>query len=165
MVGPAEGMASVDAHGSRAGQGPFVIEADEYDRMFLGLRLETAVVTNVEWDHVDCYPTPSAFAAAFRQYVTQLPAGGLLSSAPMAPGHAGARRCPTPHGAEIREAPACRLRPIGRRWRCAPTSTRWDRREESGWMIARVATLSLAVPGRHNVATPWLRWRWRTGTA
>ncbi len=27
--------------------------------MFLGLRLEIAVVTNVEWDHVDCYPTPA----------------------------------------------------------------------------------------------------------
>ena len=63
-VGPAEGMASTTL-AARAGQGPFVIEADEYDRMFLGLRLEIAVVTNVEWDHVDCYPTPGAFAAAF----------------------------------------------------------------------------------------------------
>ena len=63
---------------ARAGQGPFIIEADEYDRMFLGLRLEIAVVTNVEWDHVDCYPTPGAFAAAFRQFVAQLPAQGLL---------------------------------------------------------------------------------------
>ncbi len=35
----------------------FVIEADEYDRMFLGLTPRIAVVTNVEHDHPDCYPT------------------------------------------------------------------------------------------------------------
>jgi UDP-N-acetylmuramate--alanine ligase len=76
-VGPAEGMAS-QTLAARAGQGPFVIEADEYEGMFLGLRLQIAVVTNVEWDHVDCYPTPRAFAEAFRQFVGQLPQGGLL---------------------------------------------------------------------------------------
>ena len=59
-VGPAEGLASTTL-AARAGQGPFIIEADEYDRMFLGLRLEVAVITNVEWDHVDCYPTPGDF--------------------------------------------------------------------------------------------------------
>ncbi len=71
-VGPAEGM-STSAIAALAGEGPFVIEADEYDRMFLGLQLEVAVVTNVEWDHVDCYPTPAAFAHAFSQFVGRLP--------------------------------------------------------------------------------------------
>ena len=43
---------------ARAGHGaPFVIEADEYDRMFLGLTPSVAVITNVEHDHHDCYPT------------------------------------------------------------------------------------------------------------
>ncbi len=76
-VGPAEGF-TTSAIGARAGKGPFVIEADEYDGMFLGLRLEIAVVTNVEWDHVDCYPTPLAFAKAFQDFVAQLPTWGLL---------------------------------------------------------------------------------------
>ena len=76
-VGPAEGMMSATA-AARAGKGPFVIEADEYDRMFLGLRLEIAVVTNVDWDHVDCYPTPVAFNEAFRAFAGQLPEWGLL---------------------------------------------------------------------------------------
>jgi UDP-N-acetylmuramate--alanine ligase len=63
---------------ARAGHGPFVIEADEYDRMFLGLRPVVAVVTNVEHDHPDCYPTLADTQAAFREFVELLPKEGLL---------------------------------------------------------------------------------------
>jgi UDP-N-acetylmuramate dehydrogenase len=56
----------------------FVIEADEYDRMFLGLRPQIAVVTNIEHDHPDCYPTLEDTIQAFRQFVDLLPEGGLL---------------------------------------------------------------------------------------
>ena len=43
---------------ARAGKGDtFVIEADEYDRMFLGLKPQIEVVTNLEHDHPDCFPT------------------------------------------------------------------------------------------------------------
>ncbi len=58
----------------------FVIEADEYDRMFHGLTPMAAVVTNVEWDHPDCYPTPSSFVDAFRQFVAQVRAEGCVVS-------------------------------------------------------------------------------------
>ncbi|MEJ5198235.1 MAG: Mur ligase domain-containing protein, partial [Anaerolineae bacterium] len=76
-VGPAEGLPSgfTSAH---AGQGPFVIEADEYDRMFLGLRPQVAVITTIEHDHPDCYPTLDDVRAAFAQFVALLPADGLL---------------------------------------------------------------------------------------
>ncbi|HML22967.1 MAG TPA: UDP-N-acetylmuramate--L-alanine ligase, partial [Aggregatilinea sp.] len=61
------------------GKGPeFVIEADEYDRMFLGLRPKIAVVTNVEHDHPDCYPTWGEMAAAFQAFTHLLPPDGLL---------------------------------------------------------------------------------------
>jgi len=64
---------------ARAGQGrPFVIEADEYDRMFLGLKPTVAVVTNVEHDHPDCYPTLADMQEAFRAFVNLLPPDGLL---------------------------------------------------------------------------------------
>ena len=64
---------------ARAGKGPaFVIEADEYDRMFLGLRPSIEVVTNVEHDHPDCYPTPEDFHAAFVEFVYHLAEGGTL---------------------------------------------------------------------------------------
>jgi UDP-N-acetylmuramate--alanine ligase len=42
----------------RFGQGDhFVVEADEYDHMFLGLRPTLAVITNLEHDHPDIFPT------------------------------------------------------------------------------------------------------------
>jgi UDP-N-acetylmuramate--alanine ligase len=63
---------------ARAGQGPFVIEADEYDHTFLGLRPTIAVVTNVEHDHPDCYPTFDEFRAAFEAFADLLPPDGKL---------------------------------------------------------------------------------------
>src|SRR5258706_1025479 len=64
---------------ARAGKGEaFVIEADEYDRMFLGLKPRFAVVTNIEHDHPDCYPTPADFRAAFVEFARLVPAGGAL---------------------------------------------------------------------------------------
>lgn len=71
-------IANLDTN-ARAGKGiPFVIEADEYDRMFLGLRPKIAVVTNVEHDHPDCFPTPEDFFQAFREFVGKIPADGTL---------------------------------------------------------------------------------------
>lgn len=49
-----------------------VIEADEYDRTFLALRPEVAVVTNVDFDHVDIFPTKADYDGAFRQFATQV---------------------------------------------------------------------------------------------
>jgi len=64
---------------ARAGKGrAFVIEADEYDRMFLGLKPRYAVVTNIEHDHPDIYPTPEEFQAAFVQFARLVPSNGAL---------------------------------------------------------------------------------------
>ena len=58
---------------ARADEGAhFVIEADEYDRMFLGLAPSIALVTNVEHDHPDCYPTQASFHEAFQQFVDRV---------------------------------------------------------------------------------------------
>lgn len=57
----------------------FVIEADEYDYMFLSLRPTVAVVTNVEWDHPDFFATPRQFTEAFERFADRIvPAGGVL---------------------------------------------------------------------------------------
>ena len=146
-VGPAEGMSSMTL-AARAGQGPFIIEADEYDRMFLGLRLEIAVVTNVEWDHVDCYPTPGAFAAAFRQFVAQLPAQGLLVVCADDAG-ALAVRDAAPRGTEIRTYGLS----AEADWqaRALRTNARGGTDAEVWLSGEHVAALSLSVPGRHNV--------------
>jgi len=64
---------------ARAGSGKlFVIEADEYDRTFLSLKPQVAVITIVEHDHPDCYPTFDDFRAAFEEFVALVPPDGLL---------------------------------------------------------------------------------------
>ncbi len=64
---------------ARAGRSHlFVIEADEYDRTFLSLRPATAVITNIEHDHPDCYPTFAEFRAAFEEFAALVPPDGLL---------------------------------------------------------------------------------------
>ena len=76
IIGGVSNNLGKNAH---AGQGSlFVIEADEYDRMFLGLQPEIAVVTNVEHDHPDCFPTAEDFFQAFVAFVEGLPEKGLL---------------------------------------------------------------------------------------
>ena len=56
----------------------FVLEADEYDRTFLSLRPEIAVITNLEWDHIDTYPTETAYRQAFLDFTALVPAHGHL---------------------------------------------------------------------------------------
>jgi len=57
---------------ARWGSGPFVIEADEYDRLLLGLVPATAIITSVDWDHVDVYPTRESVEETFAQFVGQV---------------------------------------------------------------------------------------------
>lgn len=67
--------------GQNAGVGAgdaFVVEADEYDNMFLGLRPNVAVVTNAEWDHPDFFPTSDDMRRSFEAFIRLLPAGGTL---------------------------------------------------------------------------------------
>ena len=62
---------------AQAGSGPhFVIEADEYDHMFLGLTPKIAIVTNIEHDHTDCFPTPADYLAAFKAFLNQVEPDG-----------------------------------------------------------------------------------------
>jgi len=64
---------------ARAGKSKlFVIEADEYDYMFLGLKPQIAVVTSLEHDHPDLFPTFDAMHAAFEKFIALLPDDGTL---------------------------------------------------------------------------------------
>ncbi len=47
----------------------FVVEADEYDRSFLALAPDVAVVTNLEADHLDIYEDLNDIKGAFTQFV------------------------------------------------------------------------------------------------
>ncbi|OGO25665.1 MAG: UDP-N-acetylmuramate--L-alanine ligase [Chloroflexi bacterium RBG_16_54_11] len=64
---------------AHAGKGQaFVIEADEYDYMFLGLKPRIAVITNIEHDHPDCYPTADDFFQAFDEFAGHVGSDGTL---------------------------------------------------------------------------------------
>jgi UDP-N-acetylmuramate: L-alanyl-gamma-D-glutamyl-meso-diaminopimelate ligase len=72
--------------GWRLGGGPhFVIEGDEYDTAFFDkgpkfahYRPRTAILTSVELDHVDIFPSFDAVRDTFKKLVTQMPSDGLL---------------------------------------------------------------------------------------
>jgi len=55
----------------------FVIEADEYDHMFMGLNPLISVITNIEHDHPDCYPTPESYQQAFVDFLRLLRPDGI----------------------------------------------------------------------------------------
>lgn len=55
-----------------------VVEADEYDRSFLTLHPDIAVVTSMDADHLDIYGDKNSMVDAFRQFASQLKANGKL---------------------------------------------------------------------------------------
>ncbi len=133
---------------ARAGHGPhFVIEADEYDRTFLGLKPNVAVITTLEHDHPDCYPTLEEMVDAFETFAHQIQPGGLLIVCGEDP-EAGAL------GARHQDA--------GGRLETYGLDNSWDWRAEGVrlgceaamdvWYQGRpLGSCALQVPGRHNV--------------
>jgi UDP-N-acetylmuramate: L-alanyl-gamma-D-glutamyl-meso-diaminopimelate ligase len=64
---------------------PFVLEGDEYDTAFwektpkfLHYGARFALLTSIEHDHVDIYPSFEEYEQSFRRFVSQLPEDGLL---------------------------------------------------------------------------------------
>ncbi len=55
-----------------------VIEADEYDRSFLKLSPDVAVLTAIDADHLDIYGTVEELESAFIQYTKNVKPGGTL---------------------------------------------------------------------------------------
>ena len=55
-----------------------VVEADEYDRSFLTLHPDIAVVTSMDADHLDIYGDKNSMVKSFRQFASQLKADGEL---------------------------------------------------------------------------------------
>jgi UDP-N-acetylmuramate: L-alanyl-gamma-D-glutamyl-meso-diaminopimelate ligase len=80
------GRLSGRASGARLGEGRwFVLEGDEYDSAFfekhakfLSYEADGLIVTSVEHDHLDIYPTWNSYRTAFERLVTGLPRTGCL---------------------------------------------------------------------------------------
>lgn len=57
-----------------------VVEADEYDRSFLKLSPDVAIITSMDPDHLDIYGTAENMEDAFIEFASKLKPGGLLIS-------------------------------------------------------------------------------------
>lgn len=55
-----------------------VVEADEYDRSFLKLSPDIAIVTATDPDHLDIYGTPEEVENAFIQFAQRVKPGGVI---------------------------------------------------------------------------------------
>jgi len=60
------------------GQASIVVEADEYDRSFLTLHPNIAIITSTDADHLDIYGDKDALIESFRQFAGQIKPGGTL---------------------------------------------------------------------------------------
>jgi len=134
------------ATNAHAGQGRFfVIEADEYDYMFLGLTPYAAVVTNIEHDHPDMFPTAEDFFAAFRRFAARIrPDGFLLACID----DVGARQLAEVYPGEVWR--------YGMRDDADYRGTALRSNARGGWDFVvlwerqTLVEISLAVPGEHN---------------
>jgi UDP-N-acetylmuramate--alanine ligase len=139
---------------ARAGSGPhFVIEADEYDYMFLGLNPTVSVVTNIEYDHPDCFPTPESYLEAFRQFLLRTQPSGTALLCADDPGVAKLL--------ENFEAQNFSLRTYGTSYDCHYhiASAEWNgakyafalTRQLPGEELQDLGSFRLPMPGSHNV--------------
>ncbi|TSD00812.1 MAG: UDP-N-acetylmuramate--L-alanine ligase [Parcubacteria group bacterium Athens0714_25] len=56
----------------------FVIEADEYQNKLQYYEPFAAVLTSIDWDHPDFYPTEASYRQAFSDFVSKVPNHGFL---------------------------------------------------------------------------------------
>lgn len=49
----------------------FICEADEFDRKFLSFYPKLALVSGIDWDHPDIYPTRESYYEAFNEFIDQ----------------------------------------------------------------------------------------------
>ncbi len=128
----------------------FVIEADEYDNMFLGLHPSLAIVTNIDYDHPDIFPTQEEYDQAFQRFISQTrPDGVVLSSQDIplqklqqvSPPHRHLTYGIHPHASY--QAKNLHLQPNG----CYQMDIFIQREQTSQFLT----TARLNVPGEHNV--------------
>lgn len=63
----------------------FVVEACEYRDHLLELTPEVLIITNLEWDHTDYFPTLAALQATFRRAIERVPVHGAIITDPSNP--------------------------------------------------------------------------------
>lgn len=123
----------------------FVVEADEYDRSFLTLAPDVAVVTNLEADHLDIYGDLDGVRESFLEFLAGLRGGGRVivcaddhGASALLPTLAGvATTYGTRAGAMLRATDVTISADVTR-------ATVWDQGENVG-------VLEIHLGGRHNL--------------
>jgi UDP-N-acetylmuramate--alanine ligase len=64
------------------GEDIFVVEACEWKNHLLELSPKILIITNIEWDHTDFYPSLEAMQETFRTAVSRVPADGVIITDP-----------------------------------------------------------------------------------
>jgi len=133
---------------ARLGRGDFLVaEADEYDRSFLELTPDVAVITNVEADHLDCYRDLEEIQDAFVQFANQVPFYGTVVACLDDPGVGAILPRVEKRIVTYGESPQAHIR--ARDVLLEASGTRfevWDAE------LGLLGDVRLPLPGRHNVA-------------
>lgn len=127
--------------------GVFVVEADESDGSFLELGASTAVVTNIDEDHLEFWGGIDAIEAAFDRFVAAADTAVVCLDDPARPAEAEARaaRVAAAHGAiTVGEAPEARYRIRDVAVERLTTSFELD---VDG---SPIGTVRIGTPGRHH---------------
>jgi UDP-N-acetylmuramate--alanine ligase len=146
------GRLSAFGSNARLGRGDYmVVEADESDRSFLKLTPAIAVVTNIDREHMESYGSWDALQQAFVDFANKVPFyGAVVACVDDEPvrallprmtrrvftyGFEGSRATVTGHGTALEAFGS----------RCLVVHT------PPGGAAAKLGTLRLRVPGRHNL--------------
>jgi UDP-N-acetylmuramate: L-alanyl-gamma-D-glutamyl-meso-diaminopimelate ligase len=154
----APGKTRLPVAGRSSRRTPFVIEGDEYDTAFFEktpkfwhYRPEVAVLTSIEHDHIDIYPTLEGYLAAFRQFVSLVPEHGLIvanGADPLVREVVARARAEVAYFALLGEDTGS----VAPHWLAAPVGA--DGSAQSFDLFAggvACGRLALGLPGRHNL--------------
>ncbi len=142
----------------------FAIEGDEYNAAFfdrgakfLHYRPETLILTSVEYDHADLYPSPEALRDSYRRLIALLPPSGCLIACGDDPDlRSLAEQAPCPvvlYGL----GPECALRPLGAAPIAASASGSRFRVPDSG-SVTGDFEIEIRLSGQHGVANALAVW-------
>ena len=140
------------ASNAHAGSGDiFVIEADEYGYMFWGLTPAIAVITNIEHDHPDLFPSMQDFMLAFQGFVDRILPDGILVAYQDDPGSQQIIEYARQKGIQVLTYSAQDPRSdysVGLAEPVAGRGYHFSAQRGS----TPLAALTLQVPGKHNMA-------------
>jgi len=160
------GGAAIGATQIRPGSGrtPFVVEGDEYDDVYwhkqpkfldyVGVAGdEVVIVTSIEHDHVDVYPTAAAYEGAFRELLRRVSPGGLVVCDARDPVARALTRAEARARIAYYALDGDDTGDVTPTWLAAPVASAGEDMQSFDLYAAGVACgrYALRVPGRHNV--------------